>query len=339
MNNTEALKGKITTLPVSSQGGAVAVTQNRFTAIVETQSNEYINLWGGKEKATRFMQSFVSALMQNPDLANCTPESIRKAGIDCAISGLTPGNVRGEAYLIKYGAQCQLQIGYTGYRKMFYRSPLAKVVKSFLVYENDYFNDHGNYHDYPEFVRVMENRGKLIAVFCVAELSTGGILYEKMSVQEVIAWRNQYSPGWNRRGSAWQSNFEGMAKKTVLVKVLKDCPMEDIQMAITQEEKQNIQPFERADLLGEADKPDQNEIVIEDSVDSLKSAIISDYRELFALLPDEWNAEEAKQHNEKMLGVTNLNNCDDINKLKALSADLGNRIAKFNSEMEVYDEV
>ena len=330
MSNTDRLKNQMTNLP-ANRGGEIAVVQDRITAIVESQANEYINLWGGQEKANRFMQSLISALMQNPDLAKCTPASIKKAGIDCAVSGLTPGSVRGEAWLIKYGNTCQLQVGYVGYRNMFFRSPLAKFVRAWAVYENDYFDDKGNYHAYPEFRKSKGNRGSLVGFFCVAELSTGGIYYDYMSIQEINDWKKRYSKGWQRKDSAWQTNPEGMGKKTVLVRTLKDCPMEDIQMTITQEEKHYAEPHDTEELLGGSVKPDPNEIIIPE--EDIHDVIAANYRTLIDMDGNTWTMAEIRKHNAQILGMENAKNCDDMKLLNKLKMDLENRIDQIDAEI------
>ena len=332
MSNTNELKNQLSN-PKQNKG--MTIIQDRVTDIVNTQESEYINLWGGREKANRFMQSFVSAIITNPSLAQCEPSSIKKAGIDCAIAGLIPGNVLGEAWFIKYGNKCMFQIGYPGYRKMFYRSPLARGVRTWARYKEDYFEDNGNYHDYPEFVPAKGERGSLIGVFSVAELSTGYKVYSYMSLEEVKAWMVMYSKGYNRADSAWKTNFPSMAMKTVLLRVLNDCPMEDIQQQITREMSNPAPELAEGELMGEGKVKDPNEIEVFDDIDIVRSSIGSCYNELISLVPDEWDDEYAsiRKHNEKFLGVTNTKTCDDLDKLKALLTDLESRISKIEQEV------
>jgi len=329
-NNTNALKNQLSN-PNAGSGREVSVIQDRVTSIVNTQESEYINLWGGRDKANRFMQSFVSAILTNPALAQCEPSSIKKAGIDCAIAGLIPGNVLGEAWFIKYGNKCMFQIGYPGYRKMFYRSPLARGVRTWARYAEDYFEDNGNYHDYPEFVPAKGDRGSLIGIFCVAELSTGYRIYSYMTTGEVKAWMVKYSPGYNRKDSAWQTSFEAMAKKTVLLRVLGDCPMEDIQQQITREMSNPVLEEESGELMGEGKVKDPNEIIIDD-IDIVRSSIKSYYEELNTLLPDDWTLDYIRDHNTQFLAVNDTKQCNDIDKLKELLADLEGQITKIEKE-------
>ena len=332
MSNTNEL---IEQLSNPKQNKGMTIIQDRVTDLVNTQEGEYVNLWGGREKAQRFMQSFVSALITKPALAQCNPSSIKKAGIDCAIAGLIPGNVLGEAWFIKYGNKCMFQIGYPGYRKMFYRSPLARGVRTWARYANDFLDDHGNYHDYPEFVPAKGDRGSLTGVFCVAELSTGYRIYSYMTIKQVTAWMVRYSPGCYKPDSAWQTSFEAMAKKTVLLRVLSDCPMEDIQQQITREMSTPAPELDEGELMGEGKVKDPNEIGVMDDIDIVRSSINSSYTELISLVPDEWDDKfvSIRKHNEKFLGVTNAKTCDDVDKLKALLTDLEARIAKIEQEV------
>ena len=322
MNNIQEIKHGLSN--PQSQSSALVARENRVSEIVKAQESEYINLWGGREKANRFMQTFVSALITNPKLAECKPASIKKAGIDCAIAGLTPGNVLGEAWFIPYGGECNFQIGYPGYRKMFYRSPLAKGVKTWCVHQNDFFDDHGNYHDYPEFVPNKEDRGALIGFFAVAELSTGYKIYHYMTVKEVKEWMVKYAKGYNRKDSAWQTNFSAMGKKTVLLRVLDDCPMEDIQQQITREMSTPNQEVVETELMGDGEVRDPNEIM--DDIEVIKGSIRNCYYELRSLIPADWTDEEIITYNEKFLGVMDSKQCQNVSKLKELLAFLQNKI-------------
>ena len=54
---------------------------------------------------------------------------------------------------------------------------------------------------------------------------SGGYGFEVMSVQDIKAHAQKYSKAYKSGFSPWSTNFEEMAKKTVLKKVLKYAPL------------------------------------------------------------------------------------------------------------------
>ena len=315
-------------------GREVSVVDERevgIQALVERNESKFINLLGGRREALAFQQSLVSAICDNPKLRGCTETSIVKSAITMAQLGMTPNTALGRAYLVPYGKECTFQIGYKGLRELFYRSALAKGVKAWLVFENDFFDDHDEYNKYPEFVKAEGNRGNLKRVFCVAELATGYVIYEKMTVREIEEHKLKYVKSWRYKDSGWQTNYEAQARKTVLIKVLKDCPMEEVQQAITQEEAGYYKEEELSNFMGEGEVKDPNEIIIDD-IDHLRNAIGSYYRELNSMLPDDWTYDYIRSNNTKFLGVDDTKLCDDMDKLKGLLTDLEAQIAKIEEE-------
>jgi len=337
MKNVDDLKSQMRN---PNQGREIAVVDEReqgIQALVERNEDKFVNLLGGRKEALAFQQSLVSAICDNPELRRCTESSIVKSAISMAQLRMTPNTALGRAYLVPYGGQCTFQIGYKGLRELFYRSPLAKGVKAWLVYDNDYFDDHGEYDKKPEFAKCDGDRGSLRLIFCVAELATGYILYEKMTVREIEEHKIKYVKGWRGSKSGWKTNYEAQAKKTVLIKTLKDCPMEEVQQAITQAEESYFKEAEVGDFMGDGEVKDPNEIVIDDmDIGMVRSSIRGCYAELMSLIPDDWKDPEyknIKQHNMKFLGVDDAKNCDDIDKLKWLLSDLEGRIYKFEQEV------
>src|SRR5262245_44358346 len=60
----------------------------------------------------RMLRIILSEVEKTPGLLECTPESFWLAVIQTAQLGLEVGGVLGQAYLIPYGKQCTLVVGY-----------------------------------------------------------------------------------------------------------------------------------------------------------------------------------------------------------------------------------
>src|SRR5258708_3628482 len=88
--------------------------------------------------ADRMARLALTVLRKTPKLANCTAESFAGSLLTAASLGLEPGN--GEAYLVPYGKECQLIIGYQGFAKLFWQHPMAAHLDAQAVYANDDFD-------------------------------------------------------------------------------------------------------------------------------------------------------------------------------------------------------
>lgn len=71
----------------------------------------------------------------------------------------------------------------------------------------------------------MTNRGTPIAYYAVYHTKDGGGAFEIMSQEDVERHRDEFSKAAQKSFSPWTTNFEEMAKKTVLKKLLKYAPL------------------------------------------------------------------------------------------------------------------
>ena len=177
----------------------------------------------------RFTRIALSALNTTPKLKECTQMSFLSALMNAAQLGLEPNISLGQAYLIPYKNkgvyEVQFQIGYKGLLDLAYRSPQLQTVQAHCVYENDTFSYELGLH--PQLVHkpAMENRGELRCVYAMFRLQNGGFGFEVMSKTAIEAHAKQYSKAYDTSYSPWKTDFESMAKKTVIKQVLKYAPM------------------------------------------------------------------------------------------------------------------
>lgn len=171
----------------------------------------------------RFVRMAMTALTANPKLQNCTPETFIGAALTAAQLGLEPNTPLGQAYLIPYGTTCQFQVGYKGLLDLANRSGLLKNVTAQVVYENDEFEFEFGLEPKLKHKPAMSNRGKPLWVYATYHLTNGGYNFEVMSMDDVRKFAKEKSKSYNN--GPWQTDFEAMAKKTVLKKVLKYAPL------------------------------------------------------------------------------------------------------------------
>ena len=189
----------------------------------------------------RFTRIVLSAISVNPKLAECTPKSFLGAMMTSAQLGLEVNTPLGQAYVIPYMnhgvMEAQFQLGYKGQIDLAYRSGDVEVIQSHVVYQNDEFNCEYGLEPKLTHKPADHDRGEPIKVYAVFKTKSGGFGFEVMSMDDVRRHAAKYSKSYNSSSSPWKTNFEEMAKKTVLKRVLKYAPMKsDFLRAVAQDE-------------------------------------------------------------------------------------------------------
>lgn len=193
--------------------------------------------------AERFMTSIKLAIAdpKNKTLAACNPTSIIACAIQSASLGLEVGGLLGQAFLIPYKNKdgsytCTFQTGYKGLLLLARRSNTIKTIIAECVRENDTFtysptSDKVIQHN----IRAFGNRGGVLGYYCLVKLSNGGEQCSVMGIADIQEYRQRFSKAGS--GGAWDTNFDAMAKKTVIIQTLKYCPISvEALQAVRQEE-------------------------------------------------------------------------------------------------------
>ncbi|MCL1986875.1 MAG: recombinase RecT [Firmicutes bacterium] len=177
----------------------------------------------------RFVRMCLTALSKTPKLGECTVPSFLGAVMTSAQLGLEPNTPLGQAYLIPYKnkgiMECQFQVGYKGLIELVYRSGQILSIQSQIVYENDEFSYSYGIDETLSHKPTLSNRGNPIAVYAIFKTKDGGRGFDVMSIEDIRTHAKKYSQSHNSSYSPWSNNFEEMAKKTVLKKVLKYAPI------------------------------------------------------------------------------------------------------------------
>ena len=92
-----------------------------------------------------------------------------------------------------------------------------------MVYENDEFEYELGLEPKLRHVPAKSDRGDPVFFYAVFRTKDGGYGFDVMSVDDVRAHAKKYSKAYSN--GPWQTNFEEMAKKTVLKRVLKYAPL------------------------------------------------------------------------------------------------------------------
>lgn len=177
----------------------------------------------------RFTRIVLSALSTNPKLADTTPQSFLGAMMTAAQLGMEPNTPLGQAYLIPFFngktkcLECQFQLGYKGLIDLAYRSGEVKIIQAHVVYSNDDFEYALGLDPVLKHIPARGERGTPTHVYAMFRTKDDGYGFAVMTMDEVREHAQKYSKSYD--SGPWQTNFEEMAKKTVLKRVLKYAPL------------------------------------------------------------------------------------------------------------------
>ena len=224
----------------------------------------------------RFTRIVLTVIGNNPKLASCEPSSFAGAMMQAAQLGLEPNTPLGQAYLIPYGNRCQFQLGYKGLIDLAYRSGEITDISAHEVHENDTFEYELGLEPKLKHVPARTDRGAVILYYAVFHTKSGGYGFEVMSIEDIKAHAKQFSQSVNN--GPWVTNFDEMAKKTVIKKCLKYAPIKtEFMRAIQADETvKNITPDDVANgtniLDITPDAPEDDEPETEETGEVVKNA-------------------------------------------------------------------
>lgn len=183
----------------------------------------------------RMARIAITEMRKIPKLAECNPMSFLGAVIQCSQLGLEPGGSLGHVYLIPYGKEVQVIVGYRGMIDLARRSGQIISIDARAVYEGDQFEcelgleaklNHTPAWDNPN----RADPTKLRFVYAVAKLKDGGIQFDVMSKIEVDSIRKRSK---SSGSGPWVTDYAAMALKTVVRRLFKFLPVSiELQLAV-----------------------------------------------------------------------------------------------------------
>lgn len=219
MDNTE-LKGQLQAKAKSDP----AISD--FTALLKRMQPQIEKALPKHISPERMARVALTAYNSNSKLKECDSMSILAGVLVSAQLGLEINTPLGQAYLIPYGKQAQLQLGYRGLLDLCYRTGEYQVIYAMEVYENDEFAYEYGLETKLAHKPARQPQGEPIYYYAVYKTKNGGSNFRVWSTEKVQAHAKKYSQavqkGWT---SPWKTDFPAMAKKTVLKDLLKYAPM------------------------------------------------------------------------------------------------------------------
>lgn len=220
----------------------------------------------------RMARITLTAIRNNPELAQAEQMSLLSAVMQSAQLGLEPNTPLGEAYLIPYQnkkkgiIEVQFQMGYKGLLNLAHRTKEYKAIYAHEVYQNDEFHYEYGLNKDLKHIPADIPEGDPIYYYAVYHLQNGGfdfVVWSREKVQQHAKTYSQaFAKGWT---SPWKSDFDSMAKKTVLKDVLKYAPKSiEFAKALSTDEtiKKDISE-DMTEVIDVTDWEDRNQQIIE----------------------------------------------------------------------------
>ena len=170
--------------------------------------------------AHRFARVCAMAVFNSAGLQKCHPQSLLQAFLTCASLGLEPNTPAGYAYVLPYGAQATLVIGYRGYVAMIHRSDPTAIIHADVVREGDEFTYAYGTDAHIRHVPALSPGRDPIAAYAYIRRA-GEVDFGVMAWHEVLAIRDN-SAAFKRSGpTPWKDHLYEMAKKTAIRRLVK----------------------------------------------------------------------------------------------------------------------
>ncbi len=175
------------------------------------------------KSAQSFMSSILTIVRGNAKLRECSADSILAAAGIAAALKLPINPSLGFAFIVPYKGHATFQIGWKGFVQLAMRSGQYRTLNSGAVRE-------GQIDDIDfvtgEIIRGEKISDEVVGYVAYMELINGFKKSLYMSLDEMQAHAEKYSQSYaydlrsGRKSSVWSTNFDAMAKKTVLKKLL-----------------------------------------------------------------------------------------------------------------------
>jgi recombination protein RecT len=215
--------------------------QKSVVGLLEQMKGEIARCLPKHLTTERMTRIAITELRKTPKLQECEPMSFIAAIMQASQLGLEPG-VLGSCYLIPFynnrtgKTECTFMPGYRGFLDLARRSGQIVSLVARSVYANDYFHYEFGLDEQLIHRPALDDRGELTLVYAVAKLKDGGHQFDVMSRQEVEVIR---STSKSKDNGPWVTNYDEMAKKTILRRLFKWLPCSvEMQKAVSLDEQQ-----------------------------------------------------------------------------------------------------
>ena len=215
--------------------------QKKMQSALEKMLPEIKKAVGKAMTPERFSRIALSLFNGNPQFWEADTTSFLSALMQSAQCGLEPNTVLGEAYVIPYKnnkqgiTEVNFQVGYKGILKMAFNTGDYEAIYAHEIRKGDEFEYEYGLHKNLVHKPADVPSEEVTHYYAVYKLKNGGFDFVVWSKERVEQHAKDFSKNYMYKGqvnksSVWFKNFDSMAKKTVLIDVLKYAP-KSVEMA------------------------------------------------------------------------------------------------------------
>lgn len=225
MATTTSLKNQLS----KKEGGVPAATQNSIKGLMDSPAvkkrfEEVLN-----KRAPQYMSSIVNLVNSDTNLKKCEPMSVIASCMVAATMDLPVDKNLGYAWVVPYGNKAQFQMGYKGYIQLALRTGQYKAINVTEIREGELIS----WNPLSEEVEIdftKRKSDKVIGYAGYFKLINGFEKTVYWSREDVEAHAKKFSKTYNFANSTWKTDFDAMAKKTVLRNLLSKWGILSIEM-------------------------------------------------------------------------------------------------------------
>ena len=180
--------------------------------VIKNRFNEVLG-----KKSAGFMSALLNIYNGNAALQNCEARSILGAAGLAATIDLSITPTLGQAYIVPFKGKATFQIGVRGLIQLAHRTGKYVALHAGKVCEGEIasFNPLTG-----EPVIGEKISDEVVGYVAYMRLTNGFEKWIYMTTAEIEAHAKRYSQSYGKNYSSWSTNFEAMASKTVLKKLL-----------------------------------------------------------------------------------------------------------------------
>lgn len=213
------------------------------------------------ENSGGFVASIIDLYNNDNYLQKCDPNKVVMEALKAATLKLPINKQLGFAYIVPYSNKPEFQIGYKGYIQLAMRTGKYRYLNADMIYEGEEVIAE-------RVTGKLEIKGekksdKVIGYFAYMELINGFSKAVYMTKEEVQAHGKRFSKSYSYDSSAWQTNFDAMALKTVIRALLSKYGIMSTEMITAFSQETKYSPEEQ--IQGEIDENANSETIDIDS--------------------------------------------------------------------------
>jgi len=224
---------------ITTNSGQIQTTKERTSTIQQVLADSSVRkalseVLPKHIDTARFTRVAMSSLRRNPRLLQCNPTSFLSALLQSAALGLEPDTALGHSYLVPYGKEATLVVGYEGYMDLAYRSGVVSSIHANVVRDADEF-DWGEGSEpyithrplavpqsYTQNNQTFLSGRDVTHAYAVARLIGGGHVQVVMVKSELDAIKSRSRAS---HDGPWVTDPVAMMKKTAIRQLRKFLPM------------------------------------------------------------------------------------------------------------------